>query len=73
MPAGDDTGEEKLAAEVEMYWRVGLFHWVTLNTEAQARRHGERTNHVFTEEIRVRVGESLPEATRTQQSFGRRW
>ena len=72
MLAGDDTIEEKLAAGVEMYWHVGLFQWVTLNTEAQVRRRGERTNCSFTEEFRVRVRESLPEATRTQQSCGRR-
>ena len=27
MVAGDDTGEEKFAAEVEMYWRIVARSW----------------------------------------------
>ena len=41
---------------------VGLTYRVTLDTNAQVRRRGEQTNYGFTEKLRVRTGESPPEA-----------
>ena len=41
---------------------VGLTYRVTLATNAQIRRRSERTNYGFTEKLRVRAGESPPEA-----------
>ena len=40
---------------------VGLYYRMTLDTEARVRRRGERTGYNFSENLRLRVGESPPE------------
>ena len=41
---------------------VGLTYRVALDTNAQVRRRGERMNYGLTEKLRIRTGESPPEA-----------